>query len=170
VVAIFCVYAPLVVGAAAWNALAGPFGWAESAAVFAAGLLLWTLIEYLLHRFAFHGFAPHYEHHARPAERRLILAPLWFSLLIASLLWAASRWAMGSWAGSALLAAGVICGYLFYEWVHLRIHSGATGGALLRGWRRYHFHHHFKDERVRYGITSPLWDFAFGSRKAAERD
>ncbi len=29
--------------------------------------------------------------------------------------------------------------------------------------RRHHFHHHFVDGRANHGVTTPLWDFAFGT-------
>jgi sterol desaturase/sphingolipid hydroxylase (fatty acid hydroxylase superfamily) len=157
------VYIPLIAAAVAWNLYARPLGLAASAGLVAAGIALWTLIEYLLHRFAFHGFAPHYEHHADPVDPAYILAPIWFSLSAAVAVWLGLALAMGSWAQSALTGAGVVCGYLGYEWVHLRIHSQAAGGRLLRIWRRRHFYHHFANDRRCFGVTSPIWDLAFGS-------
>lgn len=124
-----------------------------------AGLLLWTGIEYLMHRFAFHGFAPHWQHHEQPKERKYIVAPLMLSLPVAAgmglVLWLTGR--------SELVVSGVIAGYLAYELVHLRIHSAAAGGRVLRALRRYHYYHHFADDHVCYGVTTPLWDAVFAS-------
>jgi sterol desaturase/sphingolipid hydroxylase (fatty acid hydroxylase superfamily) len=129
----------------------------------AAGFLAWSLVEYAMHRFAFHGFAPHYKHHADPVDPEYIVAPLWLSFSAAAALWAIAAFAVGSWAEAALFTAGVLAGYLVYEWVHLRIHAPVAGGKLLRLWRKHHYYHHFADERTSYGVTSPLWDVVFGS-------
>jgi sterol desaturase/sphingolipid hydroxylase (fatty acid hydroxylase superfamily) len=131
--------------------------------LFALGLLAWTIIEYLLHRFAFHGFAPHCEHHAQPADPVFIVAPLWLSLPATAILLAAFSLAARSFAAGASIVAGVIAGYLAYEAIHLRIHSAAAGGPLLRALRKHHYYHHFASDQVCYGVTSPLWDWIFRS-------
>jgi cyclopropane-fatty-acyl-phospholipid synthase len=129
----------------------------------AIGLLTWTMIEYLLHRLAFHGFAPHYEHHAVPTDPAYIVAPLWLSASASAVLFTAFSIACRSWTAGASIMAGVIAGYLAYELIHLRIHSTAAGGVLLRALRRHHFYHHFASDQVCYGVTSPLWDWVFRS-------
>ena len=132
---------------------------------FAFGLLLWTGLEYLLHRFAFHGFAPHYQHHAQPSDRSYILAPLQLSIPVAGSLWIFFALLAGL-AESGWILAGVIAGYLAYEAVHIWIHSSRTGGPFLRVLRKHHFYHHFADETVCYGVTSSLWDRVFDSLPA----
>jgi sterol desaturase/sphingolipid hydroxylase (fatty acid hydroxylase superfamily) len=128
---------------------------------FGAGLLAWTLIEYLMHRLAFHGFAPHTEHHANPTDRKYILAPLWLSTSGAGVLFGISWLATGSCRAAVTIVCGILAGYLAYELIHLRIHSGKPGGRLLRGLRKHHYYHHFASDRVNYGVTSPLWDIVF---------
>jgi sterol desaturase/sphingolipid hydroxylase (fatty acid hydroxylase superfamily) len=129
----------------------------------AAGVLLWTALEYLMHRFAFHGFAPHWEHHADPVDRKFILAPLQLSLPVTAGMWVALWLATRSTALPGMVLAGVWVGYLAYEAVHLRIHSPAPGGPILRALRRRHYYHHFADDHYCYGVTSPLWDVVFRS-------
>jgi len=140
---------------------------ARFAALFALGILVWTMMEYLLHRLAFHGFAPHWEHHANPTDAIFIVAPLWLSLSATGVLLALFSLAARSWNAGASLVAGVIAGYLAYEAIHLRIHSPAAGGRLLRALRRHHYYHHFASDKVCYGVTSPLWDCVFGSLPAS---
>ncbi len=157
-----CVFAPLF-AAAFLGTVRAEIGWIESAVLFCTGLLVWTALEYLMHRFAFHGFAPHYQHHAEPAQRSYILAPVWLSASGATVLWL-SVWAITqSWGAASWLLAGVVAGYLMYELVHLRIHSAVSGGRLLRALRKRHYHHHFANEHASYGVTSPLWDFVFAT-------
>ena len=128
------------------------------------GIVLWSAIEYLMHRFAFHGFAPHSEHHAYPKDEKYILAPLPLSLGMSAAIWLALAPALRSAVLPGLVLAGVWSGYLAYEAVHLRIHSDAAGGRLLRSLRRYHYRHHFADDTVCYGVTSPVWDLVFRTR------
>jgi hypothetical protein len=137
----------------------GPhLGIRSSLAAFAGGLLLWTVLEYLIHRFAFHGFAPHWQHHAEPADPKYILAPIWLAGAGASLIWLLFFGLTGSAAFAALAISGVASGYLAYEWVHLRIHGTKAGGMVMRFLRKQHYYHHFADDTVCYGVTSPLWD------------
>jgi sterol desaturase/sphingolipid hydroxylase (fatty acid hydroxylase superfamily) len=156
----FCVFVVLLAASAAAGVRAAPV---RFAALFAVGLLAWTIIEYLLHRLAFHGFAPHSEHHANPTDPVFIVAPLWLSLSSTAVLLAGFSLAARSWTAGASMIAGVISGYLAYEAIHLRIHSPAAGGALLRALRKHHYYHHFASDRVCFGVTSPLWDWVFGS-------
>ncbi|HEX3876046.1 MAG TPA: sterol desaturase family protein [Bryobacteraceae bacterium] len=129
----------------------------------AAGLFLWTLLEYGIHRFAFHGFLPHYQHHEDPKDPKYIASPLWLSGGTSLLLWALMRIPAGSWARSSLTQAAIISGYLFYEWLHLRIHANEAGGPLLTELRKRHYYHHFADERFHYGVTTNVWDRVFRS-------
>jgi dihydroceramide fatty acyl 2-hydroxylase len=155
------VYTPVIAAAVAAN-IGLPLG--GSLIAVAAGLVLWTLIEYGIHRFAFHGFLPHYQHHEDPKDTKYIVSPLWLSGGTSLALWVVMRVPAGSWARSGLTLAAIIAGYLTYEALHLRIHSNVAGGPLLRALRRRHYYHHFADERYCYGVTSPVWDRVFGSQ------
>jgi sterol desaturase/sphingolipid hydroxylase (fatty acid hydroxylase superfamily) len=130
-------------------------------AEFASGLLIWTLVEYLMHRLAFHGFAPHTEHHLNPKDQRYIVAPLWLSTSGVCALCGIFGLGTGSWKTAASIVSGIIAGYLAYELIHLRIHSGKRGGRLLRALRKHHYYHHFANDRVCFGVTSPFWDLIF---------
>jgi Fatty acid hydroxylase len=158
----FWVFGPVIavaLVAGAWQPLACIAG-------LCAGLVLWTLLEYLMHRFAFHGFAPHSQHHADPVDAAYILAPLWLSLSVAALLWILFWWLAGR--PSLFVMAGILAGYLAYETIHLRIHSASPGGPVLRALRKNHYYHHFADARACFGVTSGLWDHAFRSTPRRE--
>ena len=137
-------------------------------ACFAGGLLLWTSIEYVMHRFVFHepsavrglgsGGAAHSRHHQTPSEAEFILTPLSFSSPVAALVFGVLRLVMGSWERAAIMMAGVIAGYLWYEVLHLQIHTNPKAGAFLRRLRRYHYRHHFNHTDLGFGVTTPLWD------------
>ena len=165
-------FAPLVVGAFVWNAVLGQRAAAVAAAEFTGGIVLWTLLEYLFHRFLFHivPSSPwlrerqqHLLHHQTPEEPAYFVVPLWVSLPLATVVWAALRVIVGSWPGAALATAGVIVGYIAYELVHYRVHQDGGGSRLVRFWRRHHFYHHYADDQRCYGFTTPLWDYVFGT-------
>ncbi len=139
------------------------------------GLLLWTLLEYGLHRFVHErvthlagGRPPHLGHHARPKDLRVMVTPLSFTLPAALVLWVLLKLAAGEWAFAGVVLIGVLAGYFAYEIVHYSVHMSTADGWLLRFWRAYHFRHHFQNSKAWYGVTSPLWDYAFGSVAAAK--
>jgi sterol desaturase/sphingolipid hydroxylase (fatty acid hydroxylase superfamily) len=84
-----------------------------------------------------------------------------FSLSIAAPIWAALCLATWSWTLGSLAMCGVLAGYLAYEFVHYGVHT-LSGGLVW--WRRNHFHHHFQEPGRVFGVTSPIWDYVFGTR------
>ena len=59
-------------------------------------------------------------------------------------------------------SAGLLTGYVWYEFVHLAEH-GAWRLPMLRRLTRHHAWHHFKDWERAFGVTTPLWDWVFGT-------
>jgi len=145
------------------------------AAMIALGVLTWTLLEYLLHRFLFHhhfsqesevqrdlGFLIHGVHHDYPADPDRLVMPPAISLVVAAAI------GVPSWfiAGPVLfwpLFGGLIAGYLWYDLLHYATHHGKMNTALGKRLKAYHMNHHFQTPNIRYGITSPLWDVVFGT-------
>ncbi|WP_373048664.1 sterol desaturase family protein [Vulgatibacter sp.] len=135
--------------------------------LFLAGLAWWSLLEYLLHRFVFHHFPRtlgkrHLAHHASLEERRLALAPLPSALGGSAIHALAFLGLFGTGPGLSLLA-GLVAGYLAYEWVHYATHYRVPRGRILKALRRHHMIHHHAQFHARYGVTSPLWDWVFRS-------
>ena len=159
-VRLLCIFGPVIAAAVLVNARLPLLG---SVLFYAAGLFLWTLLEYGIHRFAFHGFLPHWEHHEAPKDPKYIHSPLWLSCGTSALLWIIGRIPTGSWARSGLLLAGIISGYLAYEALHVKIHANEAGGPRLRELRKRHYFHHFADDHFHYGVTTSVWDRVFGS-------
>lgn len=135
---------------------------------FLAGAVLWTLGEYLMHRFAMHelrgrGLASreHLRHHA---DRDSILEkwPIaWTGILSVGVF--ALR-PLGGWA----LALGWIAGYAMYDLLHWRAHRRTPRNAYGRWVRKSHFFHHFHAPMGNYGVTSPVWDKLFGTYQRPE--
>ncbi|MEO0600133.1 MAG: sterol desaturase family protein [Myxococcota bacterium] len=156
-------------------AFAGPQGVLVGLGTFAAGVLGFSLVEYLLHRFPFHmnpgqswnlkvlAYLLHGYHHHFPNDKWRLVAPPAMSwpiglalglgeyLLVGPVLW-------------PMLFGGTCAGYLAYDWIHYYTHHRRSPRtAIGKALRRAHMVHHFKLFHVNMGISSPLWDYAFGT-------
>lgn len=142
--------------------------------LFLGGWLFWSLVEYMLHRFLFHSLTPteehpenylaHAYHHDFPDDStRLVMVPIgsWPLAVIFSSLF---RLVLGPnlWFPAF---AGAAVGYVAYDWVHYYTHHARPTGGIGRWMRMYHLQHHFDHSPTRYGVSSPLWDFVFGTYK-----
>lgn len=139
----------------------------KAAALFLAGLAWWSLLEYLLHRFVFHRFPRtlgrrHLQHHARLKERRLAMAPAVSALAGVAIHGLVFVGGLGSRTGVPLLA-GLVVGYAAYEAVHYATHYVIARGRVLKALRRHHLIHHHAQPGARYGVTTPFWDWVFGT-------
>jgi sterol desaturase/sphingolipid hydroxylase (fatty acid hydroxylase superfamily) len=170
----FLCYVPLALGLAAWTWQMGTLPGSLWPIGIGLGVGCWTLIEYLLHRFVLHLRTPtlaiqhsierlHLGHHREPSDEAKVTVPVYGSMPIAVVLLALFRLLTASWEVAALLMIGSIGGYLAYETIHFYIHCHATGGRWLRWQRKQHFFHHFKDQGRCFGVTTPLWDWVFGT-------
>ena len=163
------IYIPLSVWVF-WLGLADGIGMAASAAWFVAGLGLWTLMEYVIHRFSFH-FAPggrlgvmfaymiHGVHHAYPEDHRRWVMPPIVSLPIGLGLYFIFSPLFGRYINP--LAAGVALGYLVYDLTHYVIHRGRVKSRIGRFLRSHHMQHHYSTPERRFGVSSPFWDYVF---------
>jgi len=147
-------------------------GWVASG-WWVAGFLLWTLVEYGLHRGIFHHeprslggrqfhFLVHGIHHKDPWDQTRLVFPILGAIAIAAALFAALRALLAP--GPAMLAmSGLLGGYLAYDLGHYAWHHAPCRGGLLLFLKRYHLAHHFKDMDRRFGVSQPLWDWVFRS-------
>ncbi|KAL5467283.1 hypothetical protein EMCRGX_G031489 [Ephydatia muelleri] len=136
-----------------------------------AGILLWTLIEYSLHRFIFHAIPPsssrflmtmhfmlHGQHHKVPMDPfRLVFPPVPAAIIVAILYFPAQHFVPLS-IGRALLAGGLI-GYVCYDLTHYYVHHGTpTPKSYFASMKSYHMAHHYRNHNRGFGISSKLWD------------
>ena len=144
------------------------------------GILSWTLIEYVLHRFIFHYdahsefgkkfvYAAHISHHENPRATNRLFSGLLISLPIATayllLAWIATR----SLTAAVYLFTGLVAGYCCYEWLHFQAHHRRPRLRLFRYLRRYHLLHHYQSPDHRFGVTSPLFDVLLGTFRPVRR-
>lgn len=137
-----------------------------------AGVIVWTLLEYLLHRHVLHRLPPfqrlHDLHHARSTD--LVGTPSWLSLCLfaglALVLWNAIAAVFASG-----LTVGLMLGYLWYVAVHHAVHhlKARRGSWLHRAKQRHALHHH-SQQPCNFGVITGLWDIAFGSTRQSAQD
>ena len=133
------------------------------------GVMTWTLLEYLIHRWMGHDRrfrkSPFGVEHVRHHIEGDYFAPTWKKLIAAAVFAIVAlgpALAIGGVAGLGYVA-GLVAFYGAYEILHRREHTHAGIGPYGRWARRHHFHHHFVDGRRNHGVTSPIWDFVFGT-------
>jgi 4-hydroxysphinganine ceramide fatty acyl 2-hydroxylase len=144
------------------------------AGLFALGVLIWTLLEYIIHRYVFHyepksrvgkrlHFIVHGVHHDYPNDgKRLVMPPI-VSIPLAIVFYAIFFGTLGRFAPA--VSAGFGFGYVCYDAIHYAIHHFAMKSGVWLWLKQYHLRHHFRDDHVGYGVSSPLWDYIFRTNR-----
>jgi len=65
--------------------------------------------------------------------------------------------------GVAPLTAGFLVGYLAYDLIHYATHHFPMRRGYAKYLKRYHMAHHYKTPDARFGVSSPAWDWVFGT-------
>jgi hypothetical protein len=147
------------------------------------GVAAWTWLEYFVHRYILHGVFPdgpglahvrhalfdhlHVEHHKRPWDGNHINGTIRDTgpLLLPAFLLALVL------PPQTLLAflAGLVQAYVVEEWVHHSVHFYHFDNLYFRYIKAHHMYHHSRMGMERgYGLTSGMWDVAYGTRFPAE--
>jgi sterol desaturase/sphingolipid hydroxylase (fatty acid hydroxylase superfamily) len=164
------IYAP-VIAYFGWRAIDG--GAVAALGQLVVGLVIWSLVEYVLHRWVFHytprttwgrrvHFLAHGVHHDFPRDSTRLVMPPAVSIPLAFAFWGAFRALTGP--ASHGIFAGFVLGYLLYDMIHFATHHWPMHGRVGHALKRYHLRHHYRDEQTAYGVSSPLWDVVFGTR------
>ena len=146
--------------------------------LFLVGLLAFTLVEYLVHRYVYHipattpgrakfQYTMHGVHHEYPKDKTRLAMPPIITVFVASLLFFIFRFSFGSYAFGLL--SGFTFGYAMYLFVHYAIHAYSPPKNFLKVWWTHHSQHHYRQDEVAFGVSSTLWDHIIGtmpSRKA----
>lgn len=157
-----------------------------SPVAFAAGAATWSFAEYAIHRFV--GHAPRQRKNATPATGwRAKLSPLqgdagaehqahhadtrYFTptrrKVLAAGVVLGTVGTVGSFIVGPRRALSYVLGfgamYTTYEVEHRGTHTRAPHGRYTRWSRRHHLFHHFENPKMNHGVSSPIWDLAFGT-------
>lgn len=160
------------------------FGFVTAPSVWAvplviAGVVVWTLTEYVLHRYVFHYdpispllkqavFVIHENHHAHPNDPLRNLMPPIVSIPVGGLIWGLAVWVLGAEGTWFLL--GFMSGYVAYDLVHFACHQFAMKGPLARALKLHHMRHHHLKVEGNYAITGMIWDRIFSTRISSVRE
>jgi hypothetical protein len=134
----------------------------EHVALFLTGLFVWTFLEYLIHGWLSHAFStfatPLHALHHRDAHA-VFTVRAWIPIaLIWTILFICLRW-----SPLMILLSGTVAGFAGYEAEHYRIHFRRPRGPVEDYLRSRHLVHHGYYPNRCFGVTSALWDLAFGT-------
>lgn len=136
---------------------------------FSLGFLLWTLGEYLMHRFLYHkihdasydsGFQYvfHGIHHQYPSDEERIILPPIPGLAIAGLFLGFFYLTMGHFGFA--FGAGFLMGYLVYISIHWMVHNKPVPEKFNFWWTHHNIHHYQQHDKA-FGVSTPIWDIVF---------
>jgi sterol desaturase/sphingolipid hydroxylase (fatty acid hydroxylase superfamily) len=137
------------------------------------GIMVWSLAEYLLHRFVFHympdskfgqriHFIFHGVHHDYPSDSRRLVMPPSVSLPLAIIFYLLFYAIVGH-IYVAPFMAGFLAGYLTYDITHYAIHHYNMHNKFWLAIKNHHMKHHYQDPAKGFGVSSPIWDKIIGT-------
>jgi sterol desaturase/sphingolipid hydroxylase (fatty acid hydroxylase superfamily) len=137
---------------------------------FLAGIFIWTLLEYTIHRFAFHfhpasetgkkiHFLVHGVHHDYPRDSTRLVMPLPVSIPLAVIFYLLFTVLFGDFYLTAF--AGLVLGYVAYDSIHYATHHFPMKKGIGKFLKEYHLRHHYNDPNKAFGVSNPLWDYVF---------
>jgi sterol desaturase/sphingolipid hydroxylase (fatty acid hydroxylase superfamily) len=140
--------------------------------LFFLGWLTFSLVEYATHRYIFHmatytrlreklQYTLHGVHHEFPKDKDRLAMPPLLSVTIATILLLLFRLAMGDMVFAFL--PGFLVGYASYLAVHYMVHAYQPPKNFLKVLWVNHGIHHYKNGEIVFGVSSPLWDYVFGT-------
>ena len=141
---------------------------------FVLGLLACTWVEYMLHRFVCHmptytktraklQYTIHGVHHEFPKDKDRLAMPPLLSITLATILLLVFRVIMGDFAFAFL--PGFLVGYALYLAIHYMVHAFPPPKNFLKALWVNHGIHHYKDGDSVFGVSSPLWDYVYGTMR-----
>jgi sterol desaturase/sphingolipid hydroxylase (fatty acid hydroxylase superfamily) len=142
--------------------------------MFVTGFISFTLVEYLVHRYVFHmgtfntwrekfQYTVHGVHHEFPKDKTRLAMPPLLSVTVSTLLLLLLRLVLGDFTFSFL--PGFLVGYAMYLSVHYMVHVYQPPRNFFKVLWVNHAVHHYKDGEYVFGVSSPLWDYIFGTMR-----
>ena len=155
-----------------WSVTHTTLSIATTVAMFFIGVISFTWVEYNVHRYVFHmtpntekkakaQYTMHGVHHEFPKDKTRLAMPPALSITIATLLLFVFRLILGDFVFSFL--PGFLVGYAGYLSVHYMVHSFQPPKNFFKALWVNHGLHHYKNGEMVYGVSSPLWDYIYGT-------
>ncbi len=140
--------------------------------VLVLGILFFTLIEYVAHRFLYHSgkdykdeanwqYTVHGIHHDHPRDEGLLAMPIILAMILAAIFFLLFYFIMAEY--TYFFWPGFFLGYAVYLYIHYIVHAQKPPKNIFRYLWRHHAIHHYLYENKAYGVSSPIWDIIFGT-------
>ncbi len=147
-------------------------GFGSAILLILGGFLVFTFVEYLMHRYLYHmvpdtkwkdkfQYSIHGVHHDYPKDKDRLAMPPFISGLYAAILYFLFYLIMGEFTYYFL--PGFLAGYAMYLGVHYIVHAFQPPKNFLKVLWVNHAIHHYKDPDVAFGVSTPIWDYVFGT-------
>lgn len=142
-------------------------------ALFFAGMVFFTFVEYAIHRWVYHPptqaseqrlrftYTIHGVHHDYPKDKQRLAMPPVLSVVIGTFLLLLFRLVLQQYAFAFL--SGFMLGYATYLTMHYMVHIYRAPSNFFKYLWVNHAIHHYNEDGVMFGVTSPLWDYVFGT-------
>jgi len=140
--------------------------------LFPLGMLTFTFVEYMIHRYLFHFNAVsekekkikyniHGVHHEFPKDKDRLAMPPMMSTSVAFVFFVFFYFTMGSavW----LFFPGFTAGYSTYLIIHYAVHRYRPPNNFLKYLWKHHSLHHYKSDDYAFSVSLPIWDILFGT-------
>jgi sterol desaturase/sphingolipid hydroxylase (fatty acid hydroxylase superfamily) len=155
-----------------WGISTTPIPLFSALALMLGGYLTFTLVEYFLHKYLYHmvpdnkfkdklQYNVHGVHHDYPKDKDRLAMPPFISGLYAVILYFIFDFIMGDF--SLYFLPGFLAGYASYLGVHYIVHTFQPPKNFLKILWVNHAIHHYKDPDVAFGVSTPIWDYVFGT-------
>ncbi|MEJ0056361.1 MAG: sterol desaturase family protein [Bacteroidota bacterium] len=155
-----------------WSVTHTDLSVATTLLMFVLGVIAFTWVEYNVHRYVFHmsaetearakaQYTMHGVHHEFPKDKTRLAMPPLLSITLATILLFAFRLILGDFVFSFL--PGFLTGYAGYLSVHYMVHAFQPPNNIFKALWVNHAVHHYKNGEGVYGVSSPLWDYIYGT-------
>jgi sterol desaturase/sphingolipid hydroxylase (fatty acid hydroxylase superfamily) len=157
-----------------WSATHTSLSLLTTVGMFLLGLLTFTWVEYNVHRYVFHmktytqirekiQYTMHGVHHEFPKDKDRLAMPPLLSITISTVLLLLLRVVLGDLVFAFL--PGFLVGYAAYLSVHYVVHCFPPPKNFLKALWVNHGIHHYRDGDIIFGVSSPLWDYIYGTMR-----
>lgn len=152
----------------------------KGVAWFVAGLFVWSIFEYFMHRYVFHlhidsefgkkfHFYVHGVHHDYPNDEMRLVIPPGASLVLALIMyWVFYAIILGVGGDLGILNmffASFVLGYVCYDMMHYATHYFNFKVKWFQDIKRNHLDHHYVDHDKGFGLSTVFWDKVFGTEQ-----
>jgi sterol desaturase/sphingolipid hydroxylase (fatty acid hydroxylase superfamily) len=155
-----------------WSITHTSLSLATTVTMFFIGMIAFTWVEYIVHRYLFHmgahtaqrakvQYTLHGVHHEFPKDKERLAMPPIVSITISTILLLLFRLVMGDFVFSFL--PGFLVGYAGYLSIHYMVHAFQPPKNFFKILWINHSMHHYKDGAEVFGVSSPLWDYIYGT-------